>query len=327
MQQSSFDRKSELDAFKEVNLTVIASENGYRVVKQKSTRHSILMASPNDKIIVSKNGRHYIYCSVFNESSNGTAIDFAYNIIEPGASLGRVRQILRPYLDGAFVASVERKNKGKYANKIHPSSVDLMAIAARMAKFEPIISHHPYLCDERRIPLELLKSERLKGCVFRCPNNGSAVFPHWGVPDGDATNAARCVTGYEIKSDGVNLFSSRGRKGLWASRAYTSDRILVFCESAIDALSYLVLNPSKVTRVVSVSGQLNSCQHQLINLAIEKMAGSSLVVAGFDSDRHGDALSEKLSTMVSHCHNDKQFLDRRPSQSGWDWNQVLSLTK
>ena len=80
------DRKSELEAFKALNLSVIASAHGYEIVKKKSTKSSVLMSNGADKIVVSQKGQRYIYFSVHDPASNGTAIDFAQRVIDPGLS-------------------------------------------------------------------------------------------------------------------------------------------------------------------------------------------------------------------------------------------------
>ena len=105
------DRDAEIEAFKRVNLTTIAADLGWRIIPKKSTRHSVLMERGGEKIIVSKNGRsgHFTYCSVTNGGSSGTVIDFVQNEVERGASLGRVRQVCRPFLSGGYVAQVEHK--------------------------------------------------------------------------------------------------------------------------------------------------------------------------------------------------------------------------
>jgi len=92
------DREAEIDAFKRVDLSVIASSFGFEIDRRRSTDSTVMMSSGSEKIAVSYNGRHYIYWHVHDEQSNGTAIDFMQKVVEPGCSLGRVRQLLRPFL-------------------------------------------------------------------------------------------------------------------------------------------------------------------------------------------------------------------------------------
>ncbi len=321
------NRDDELRRFKEINLTVIAAElAGYQIVRKKSTRHSVLMDSGNDKIIVSKNGNDYIYCSVFDNASNGTAIDFIQNVVDRKCSLGKVRQHLRPFLNGQYVAKILTSRAEKVAKNIEPSSIDLLSVAARFANFETIDSPHPFACDQRCIPFKLFQHPRLEGLVRHSPKYGSIIFPHWGQPGSDPNDDARCLVGYEIKYNSVALFSSGGRKGLFMSRAFDSDRSLVFTESGLDALSYLAVNNcADDTRIASVAGQFNQTfQVPLIQSAIRNMPPNSEIIAGFDNDEAGNVLTQKLEELIfSVQRGDIPFKVIRPSNHMTDWNDVL----
>lgn len=317
------DRQSELDAFKALNLSVIACAFGYAIDRKKSTRHSVLMTNGSDKIIVSQNGQHYIYCSVYAADSNGTVIDFAQKVIEPGCSLGRVRQLLRPFLDRGHLAQVQRSYAGKFAAEIKPSETDLVAVAARFSRFVPITEPHPYLCQARGIPFDLLQSSRLAGRVLRCPQTEAIIFPHWGWPSA-TESSERCLVGYEIKGPSLNMFSKSGRKGLWISAGKKTDRRLAFCESGLDAISYLAMRGHEGLRVASISGQMNSQQPALIQAAIEHLGQRAQIIAAFDNDRGGDELTEQLAK-IAEAISDREieFKDDRPADPGYDWNRVL----
>lgn len=315
------DRSSELDAFKQINLSLIASSYGYEIVRKKSTRHSVLMASGSDKIIIAQNGQHYVYCSVYDPSSAGTAVDFAQKVIEPGCSLGRVRQLLRPFLDSGYRASLQQQYRENYQASIKPSEPDLLAVAARFSRFEPISKPHPYLCETRGIPFELLQSRRLAGRVLHCPMRQAVIFPHYGKSE---LESSRCLTGYEIKGRGVTMFCKGGRKGLWMSRAFKSDRILAVTESGLDALSYLAVRGEEGVRVCSIGGQLNSQQPELLKSALDRMGEGAQIVAAFDNDVAGDRLTKQLQDLLAETgRSGLQFEDDRPQVRGHDWNTVF----
>lgn len=321
---SRHDRQLELDAFKTVNLGVIASEHGYRLVPKKSSKHSVFMASNNDKIIIGKNGQHYVYWSVFNERSNGTAIDFAQNIIEPGCSLPRVRELLRPYINENHYATLAKRHESQIVTTIRPSPSNFLAVAARYSNFDPLTHSHRYLCGERNIPFSLLLHERLEERIRHCPARDNVIFPHFGFAEQRSNGSELCLTGYEIKGPGINLFSKSGRKGLWSSRKLPGDQVLAIAESGLDALSYLALHNRAKTRVVSISGQLNANQPELIQIAIQQMSEGGTVAAVFDNDEAGDKLTQKLSDILQHSkRSDLKFIDDRPRQRGKDWNDVL----
>lgn len=325
MSNSFGDRGAELDAFKKINLSVIASAHGFEVDRKETTRRTTMMRSSNDKIGISQKGDEYVFVSNRDQTVGGTSIDFAQKIIEPGCSLGRVRQLLRPFLSGTYYASIQKKYAGKFAAEIQPSSgYDFEAIAKRVSSFQPIVGHNPYLCDERAIPAGLLEHPRVRGRVLFSPSQRSVIFPHYGPPADDPSCSSRCINGYEIKADKVNLFSSGGRKGLWGSAGRENDRVLAVCESGLDALSYLALHGGAGdTRVLSISGNINDVQPSLLESAIGRMEQGSRIVAAFDADLGGDKLTERLKEVATQSgRTDLEFRDHRP-QPSLDWNDIL----
>ena len=316
------DREAEIDAFKRVDLSVIAASYGFEVEKKRTTKHCVMMTNGSDKIAISYNGKHYVYWDVNDRQNNGTVVDFVQNMIERGCHLGRVRQLLRPFLNAGHVASVRNEFAGRYATEIKPSQTDLLAVAARYADFLPIAHSHNYLCDVRGIPFDLLQSERLRGRIRHCPRRGSVIFPHYGCPTGTGS-PDRCLTGYEIKGEGVNMFSKGGRKGLFISAARAGDQRIAVAESGLDAISYLAVRGNEKTRVVSISGKLNTSQPALLASAIEHL-GQGQVIAAFDNDEAGDELTRELSGLVGKLGRaGLQFVEDRAPQRGADWNQVL----
>ncbi|TWT41378.1 toprim domain-containing protein [Botrimarina hoheduenensis] len=322
MARGDLDREAELDAFKKLNLSLIASAHGYEIIPRKSTKHSVLMQSGGDKIIIAQQAGHYVYCSVYDPASSGTVIDFAQRVIEPGCSLGRVRQLLRPFLNGGYVSTLRERHAAQYAEAIRPSTLDLLGVAARYAAFDPIAQPHDYLCQTRGIPFDVLQSDRLRGRVRHCTQRGTVIFPHWGAAGGGDDD--RQLVGYEVKGPGVNLFSKGGRKGLWMSAGLSGDRVLAFAESGLDALSYLVVRGGEGTRVASVNGRMNPQQPELVLSAIRRMEEGARIVAAFDNDQAGDELTAQLADIViSSGRTDVSFCDDRPVERGADWNQLL----
>lgn len=317
------DRDEELQAFKRVNLSVIAADHGYEIDKRKSTRHSVLMKNGGDKIIVSKSGDHYVYCSTGDPSCNGTAIDFVQKVVSPGCSLGEVRKTLRNYLDGGYYASVQARTSGHYAQEIKPSELDLLGVAARYSRLDPIDEPNKFLTETRGVPHELLMSDRLRGRIRCCPRRGSVAFPHLGSPTGDPNNKDRCLTGYEIKHTGLSMFAKGGRKGLFMSAGFPDDKRLVVGESGLDAISYLVARGDDGTRVGSTAGKFNPHQPVLLKSAIQHL-GEGEIVAAFDRDAAGDEMTERLAQIAaSHSRDSLVFKDDRPIAQGADWNQVV----
>lgn len=317
------DRQSELDEFKKVDLSVIAASFGFEVQKKRTTRKTVMMSNGRDKIAVSYNGRHYVFWTVGDDARSGTAIDFIQHHVEQGASMGRVRQLLRPFLNTSYVLDVRKKYQGRYAQEIRENKVDLEAVARRYAKFVPIGEPHPYLCKERGIPFELLQSERLFGRIRMCPQRGSVAFPHREFYQDESGRERIRLCGYEILGPSLKLFSSGSRKGLFVSVGMQGDNKLAFCESGLDALSYMAVHGEQGLRVASINGMMNGQQPGLILREIERL-GEGTIVAGFDNDAGGDQLTEQLASIVREVsRNSLVFQDNRPAQRGQDYNDVL----
>lgn len=316
------DRHTELDEFKKLNLSVIAAAHGYEIDKRKTTKSTVMMRSNTDKIAISQKGNHYVYWSVYDDSSKGTVIDFAQKVIEPGCGMGRVRQLLRPYLGGGHMATLQRKHAGRFVPRITESKLDLEGVAQRYSRFVPIAQPHKYLCDVRGIPFELLQNQRLYGRVRQCPRRGSIVFPHWGCPT-QSGSAKRCLIGYEIKGPSINLYSKGGKKGLFISAGMKGDHTLAIAESGLDALSYMAVRGEQGLRVASLSGKMNPQQPELVRSAIASL-GQGTVVAAFDNDKAGDQLTQELSDLVKGMgRRDITFKEDRAPGRDADWNQVL----
>jgi len=318
-----FDRRSELTEIKKLDLSVIASAHGYEIQKKKSTKRSVLMSNGSDKIVISRKGSIFVFFSVYDANKSGTAIDFAQKVIEPGCDMGRVRQLLRPFLNAGYMSNIRQEYKGRYAAEIKANSTDYKAVARRYSRFVPIDKPHPYLCSVRGIPFELLQSPRLYDRVRCCPRLGSVTFPHWGWPEGQE-NKKPCLVGYEIKGPGVNLFSKGGTKGLFISVGMKGDDRLAFTESGLDALSYMAVHGEQGLRVASLSGMMNAGrQPALVRAAIERMGEGSHIIAAFDNDAAGDKLCAQLEAIVKEVNrNSLIFQEDRPAR-GQDWNHVL----
>ena len=131
------------------------------------------------------------------------------------------------------------------------------------------------------------------------------------------------MSGYELKNVGFTGFASGGIKGLWLSRELPDDNQVIFCESAIDALSHAVLFPNARARYASVGGKLNPQQPELIRAAIARMPSSSEIIAGMDANAEGAKLSEivrRAAELSGRC--DLHFTLQEPFGHK-DWNDQL----
>jgi hypothetical protein len=269
------------------------------------------MRHPNgDKVIIKRDtDGAYIFFSVRDDQDNGSIIDWVQHR-NRGMSLGAVRKELRPWIGQppvpvpAFPA-------------LHKTEKDRMKVEAAYARMKDAVDGHPYLENERALPASLLGLERFAGRVRMDTPRKNAVFPHF---DQDG------LCGYEIKNRGFTGFASGGAKGLWLSHERADDNKLVFCESAIDALSFAVLFPDEHARYASIGGKPNPLQPELIRAAIARMPSGSEIVSAMDADEDGGKLAEIVHQAVRLTgRDDLRFSDHRPSGAK-DWNDVLRAT-
>ena len=296
---------AELEAFKNIDLRVYAASHGYAIDARESWRGSAVMRHiAGDKIIIKRDSDgHYVYFSVHDDSDHGTIIDFAKRRI--GASLGVVRKELRPWIGSASVALPIYPPLPKVAK-------DRLRVYREFARMGDA-PKHAYLENERCIPGALLSSQRFLGKV-KIDGRGNAVFPHF---DGEG------LTGYELKNRDFTGFASGGVKALWVSNTEKSDDCMVFCESAIDALSYAVLFPDDHTCYASVGGKPKGMQPELSRAAAARMRACSEITAAMDADDGGRDLVEVVRKAVAMSgRTDLHFRVHEP-EGFKDWNDQL----
>jgi len=298
----------ELESFKTgIDIRAYAAGQGYQLDGKASWRGSSVMRHPvsDDKVIVKRglNG-HYVYFSVRDDRDNGTIIDFVQN--RQRLTLGTVRKELRPWLGQSPVPVPSFPVLPK-------TEKDRMKVEAAYARMQDATNGHPYLERERALPGVLLALDRFAGRV-RIDNRGAAIFPHF---DQDG------LCGYEIKNSGFTGFASGGSKGLWVSHGLPDDQRMIFCESAIDALSYAVIFPDNRSRYASIGGKPNPQQPELIRAAVARMPHSSEILSAMDADKGGAELTEIVRRAVELSGRlDLKFIVHEPLGFN-DWNDQL----
>jgi hypothetical protein len=297
---------SELEKFKsDIDLRVYAAAQGYQLDRKESWRGSAVMRHANgDKIIVkcAADG-HYVYFSVHGNGDNGTIVDFVQKRMH--MSLGAVRKELRPYI------GMPSSQLPAFA-PLPKTSKDRLRVESEYAKMKDAPGH-PYLENERALSVSLLAKPRFAGRI-RIDARGNAVFPHFDREG---------LCGYEIKNRDFTGFASGGTKGLWLSHEMPGDNRLVFCESAIDALSHAVLFPDDRARYASIGGKLNPLQPELIRAAIARMPAKSKIVAAMDADADGAELAGIVHEAVKLAgRDDLAYVFQEPF--GYkDWNDQI----
>jgi hypothetical protein len=295
----------ELESFKtSIDLSAYAASQGYARDRKESWSGSDVMRHANgDKIFITRDDDdHYVYYSFRDRADNGTIINFVQNRLR--LNLGAVRKALRPWL-GRHAAtlpypSLSRTPKAR------------MRVERTYARIQNAAAH-PYLENERKIPANILQSDRFKGRV-RIDARGNAVFPHFDREG---------LCGFEIKNHAFTGFSSGGTKGLWLSQETADDNRLIFCESAIDALSYATLFAADGARYASIGGQLSPQQCELIRASAGGMPRCAKIVAAMDADATGVKLAENIREAAELTGRDDLVYQLHQPDGFKDWNDQL----
>lgn len=305
----------ELEDFKSrINLTEFAAAEGYVLDRRASSRASAAMKHPaGDKIIISRGpDGHWIYFSVRDTDDHGSIIDFVQR--RGGASLGQVRQALRPWI-GREPLPI-REEVASSVVRLRPGKRDPIEVMARYAVMRDINGHHPYLETERMIPAAILSASCFRGRI-RKDRRGNAIFPHFN-------RGGLC--GYEVKNRDFTGFSPGGAKGLWFGHPGIADHTIVIAETAVDALSHAALKGTDGSRFVSIAGQMNRLQPALLAEAVQAMPPSPRVILAFDNDGAGAALAAQVREILETVsRDDLRVIDDRPPNAGDDWNDVLRI--
>jgi 5S rRNA maturation endonuclease (ribonuclease M5) len=165
----------------------------------------------------------------------------------------------------------------------------------------PRITH--YLCVTRALPLEIVTRLIDAGTLY-ADNRGNAVFLLLGKE--------KKVVGAELRGTGSTKWRGMAPGSLKKLGCFyvlgESNRKMVLCESAIDAVSCHVLYPEYTA--ISTSG----AHHDPAWLK-KFIANGCDVFCGFDADPTGDTLARKM--MALHPSVKRLRPDRH------DWNEVL----
>ena len=277
----------ELADFKlRINLVEYAESVGYVIDRSASSRGSTVMRLGDDKVIIATDqDGHGIYFSVRDDADHGSIIDFVQR--RDGANLGQVRKTLRPWI-GGVPAYFQPVAPAVQHAKPPPSSTDRQRVVVVWSKMMPTGGRHPYL-ESRGIEPATLVDPRFAGAM-RIDGKRNALFPHYD---------SEGLSGYELKNAGFTAFATGGQKALWHSTNIMQATTIVFTESAIDALSHAQLQTDPSTAYVSVGGQMNSTQPELVRRLLAKAhARGARIVIGIDHDAAGDLLSAVIIALA-----------------------------
>lgn len=297
------DQDPELERFKAINLATFAEAHGYQETAKRGPITELRHPS-GDKIDVRQDDDgHWIFnawkAHAQDKHKSGSIIDFVQHI-DPGATLGRVRQVLRPWTHGRADLSPFRPVAPGQAKR----PLDRPALRAVWSALGPYRGGY-------------LEGRGLKAATIyaaadriRTDDRHNVAFRH------DDLNG---FTGWELKNRGFTGFCEGGRKGLFAVRAGTEARTdparIVIAESALDVLSFWQIDPRPALLLSFAGGISKSHQEPLLRAILSKYPRAELVTAT-DADEQGDHYAALIATM-------RPDATRARPPIGNDWNDTL----
>ena len=290
-----------------INLGQYVASQGYAISWKESHLNSAVMVhhEKKEKLIITRlEGNEWRYFNVEKGYDKGTIINFMQR--QEKIPLGRVREILRPWLEDSPVYVPSRF----YVNHITPVSISRQNVLESFYSGSSV--RDSPLLEKTGLSPSTLSSERFRGMIWE-DWKGNVLFPHYDVQG---------LSGYEIKGSDFTGFSEGGVEALWESQKKSSDQRLVIVESAVDALSYHQLHGDTTTRYIATGGSLSEHQKGLIESAIQEMPYDSKVVMAFDKDEQGDNFASEVITLSS-----SGSFERHVPEMGTDWNEELQMQK
>lgn len=306
--RSLIDKKwEELRLFKtNINLSQYVASHGYKFDWMESYPNAAVMKNPEgEKIFITRwEGNQWHYFNPGDWYDKGTIIDLVQR--QEKIPLGRVREILRPWLEDSPISVPSRS----YVDNLTPVSISRQN--AIESFYRGVCIRDSPLLEKKGLSPSTLSSERFMGMIWE-DGKGNVLFPHYDEHG---------LSGYEIKGRDFTGFSEEGVEALWKSQKKFSDQRLVIVESAIDALSYHQLHGDTTARYIATGGSMSEHQKWLIESSIHEMPYDSKIVIAFDKDGQGDNFANEVLTLSS-----SSSFERHVPEMGADWNEELQMQK
>jgi len=154
-----------------------------------------------EKLIITRwEGHQWHYFNVDKRYDKGTIIDFVQR--QEKIPLGRVREMLRPCLEG----SVFRVSSWSYADRLATVSTSHQNLLESFYRGSYL--QDSSLLEKTGLSPSTLSSERFKGMIWE-DKKGNVLFPHYD---------RHGLSGYEILGQGFRGFSEEGVRAVWQSQ-------------------------------------------------------------------------------------------------------------
>ncbi len=290
-----------------VDCSTVLERAGFLLDKGESTRNSPKYRNDDGRIVIVNHGGRG-WWDPHDSVAKGDVFKLV-QYLNPGMTLGRVRQMLRP------IVGISPTSAAMPA----PERAPPVPCTVRWQGRPKVLPGSPvwtYLTEVRALPAGVVV-EAGRQDVLREGPHGTAWFAH--------RDRADRLTGIEMRGPDYRGFSTGGDKALFRFRAGgkgTTQRLVV-CEAPIDALSFAAVDPfaAQTLYVATAGGMGPRTIEELQALFADLAATGGRLLIATDNDKQGDRYAEMLEAMAHAV----SLSSRRalPTGDANDWNAVL----
>jgi len=290
-----------------VDCSTVLERAGFLLDKSESTRNSPKYRNDDGWVVIVNHGGRG-WWDPHDSVAKGDVFKLV-QYLNPGMTLGRVRQMLRPIVGISPTAAAMPT----------PERAPPVPCTVRWRgrpKVRPGSAVWTYLTGTRALPAGVV-IEAGRQDVLREGSHGTAWFAH--------RDRADRLTGIEMRGPDYRGFSTGGDKALFRFRAggkATTQRLVV-CEAPIDALSFAAVDPfgTQTLYVATAGGMGPRTIEELQALFADLAATGGRLLIATDNDKQGDRYAEVLEEMAQAV----SLSSRRalPTGDANDWNAVL----
>lgn len=292
-----------------VTCAVVLEQEGFLLDKKESTRNSPKYRSQDGRIVI-VNHQGQGWWDPHDTHARGDVFTLVQHL-NPGLTLGHVRQWLRPMIGRAPTETPLQRSTQREKPKV--------PVAEQWAKHRMVRPGSPvwrYLTEVRALPAGIVETA-VRQDVLREGYFGTALFPH--------RDADSILTNFEMRGPDYRGCPRGGDKTLFRFRAAgTTVTRLVVTEAAIDALSFASLDQLRPgTLYVSTAGGMGPKTVTALEALLRDLAAvpDGKLVIGTDLGQGGDRYAAALTAMAEAAGVWSGRI--LPFDDAEDWNAVL----
>jgi len=274
---------------KELSIVDIALNNGFEMVKKKSSKNTKVLDNGIDKIIVSKNisNKHYIFFSV-EDGKGGSVIDFYKKYINDKKQFWQIIKDLKKYM-----------KVGEIKYKLEATEKDEIETKKEILRLRPIEKANRFL-KERKIEDKTVKAF-YPYVVEDYRKNTSFILQSFNKIEEKLK-----IEDIGIDKRNTDYKNVTGEKGLWGKNIEKEKDFYIF-ESPLDAMAFYQLYKKK-GNYISTGGNLSEKEIKSLKSLYKHIKPHNVNIC-YDNDTGGKILADRLKSVFSLSDNPERVIN------------------